>query len=219
MPQIALVEDDRATSDKHRDVLDSIAGVTVSQAFTYEEAVRLISKGGFDLLVVDIDLGGPVAGEYRGFDILRDFGDKITTIIVTGMPEENLHALALKLKAYEFINKPVGSFDLINKAKHALGFDHRVPEGQVVFPKDLRLDPNRPPHVMWKNRSVDLTLTQLTIVHHLAQHAGKTVELQKLTNVGASHIVAVRKKFLLVDKNFDRIESDPGLGYYWKTDN
>jgi DNA-binding response OmpR family regulator len=224
MARVALIEDHRATSDKHRDILNSIDGVVVSQAFTYSEAVQLISQAEFDLLVVDIDLGGSVPGQYEGFDILRDFGTKITTIVVTGMAEENLHAFALKLKAYEFINKPVTPVDLVNKARHALGFDHRPPEKQTAWPEGLELDAKRAPHVSWKKNPIDLTLTELTIVHQLANHAGETVEHRKLAKaldlitdkVPASHILGVRKKFLAVDRSFDQIQSDPTLGYYWK---
>jgi len=226
MANIALIEDDRAISDKHRDILNSINGVIVSQAFNYTDAVRLISRNSFDLLVVDIDLGGPVQGQYQGFDILRDFGAKITTIIVTGMPEDNLHAIALKLKAYEFINKPVGSADLVNKVQHALGFDDRTAPNQAAWPRGLAPDVKRAPHVTWNGRPVGLTLTELTIVHQLANHVGTTVEHRTLSQalergtekIPPSHIVGVRKKFLEVDRSFDRIESDPGLGYFWKTD-
>lgn len=229
MPKIAIVEDDAATSDRHRKILEGIPDAVIFQAANYSEAVRLISPGGFDLLVVDIDLGANIPGELEGFNLLRDFGTKMTTIIVTGMPEQNLKTIALQLKAFEFIAKPVHPLDLLNKANHALGFGNspagNLP-GTFAWPSGLELDRQRPPHLLWKHKPVHLTLTELTIVHALALQPGKTVETRKLSNAMKtgdakalpSHILGVRKKFLAVDPTFDRIEPDPGLGYLWKPD-
>lgn len=229
MPKIALVEDDAATSSRHQKILEQIADAVIYTAANYQEAVRLIGPGGFDLLVVDIDLGANVPGELEGLNLLRDFGTEMTTIIVTGMPEENLRTIALQLKAYEFIEKPINALDLLNKANHALGFGNSPAgnlQGSFSWPSGLEMDLHRPPHLLWDRKPVHLTLTELTIVHALALQPGKTVETRKLSNAMKtgdakalpSHILGVRKKFLAADKAFDRIQSDPGLGYFWKQD-
>ena len=223
MPKIALIEDDVPTSNKHKAILEQLPSAAVDQLFTYGDAVRMISSRSYDLLVVDIDLGGPIPGEMDGFDFLREFGTKLKTIIVTGMPEENLKTRALQLQAYEFVEKPVTPLDLLNKCRHALAFSSSS-VASTPWPRGLELDPQRAPNLRWKGKPVQLTLTELTLVHTLAASAGKTVEAKRLIaamktgQTLASHILGVRRKFLAVDRQFDSIESDPGLGYLWKVD-
>jgi DNA-binding response OmpR family regulator len=226
MAKIAVIEDEVATNDDYRKLLETLPGVQVVQAHTYEEAITVIRDGDLDLLLVDIDLGGAVKGQLRGFDLLREFGQQTAVIIVTGMPEQNLHAMALQLKAYDFIRKPINELDLLNKVQHALEFSSNTNGRHAdVWPKGLEREPSRPPHVTWKKRPVNLTLTELTIVHCLADRAGDTIAHEKLAaamksgnspRALAQHIAGVRKKFMDVDPEFDCIETDPGSGYRWK---
>lgn len=230
MPNIVVVEDDVPTSDQHRKLLETLPGTQVRQAYTYEEADHLIRNGTIDLLVVDIELGGPVKGRLQGLDLLRDFGKDVTTIIVTGMPEENLRTIALKLKAYDFIRKPINEPEFLNKVGNALAFGSVTverEEQESQWPSSLSSDMDRPPNVLWKSEPVNLTLTELTIVHCLAQRAGETVPYARLSaamktgdspRALATHVAGVRKKFLEVDASFNRIETDPGRGYRWKAD-
>lgn len=228
MAKIAVVEDDAATNNDYRKLLETIDGADVLQAHTYEEALRIVGRGDLDLLLIDIDLGGPIKGQLRGFDLLREFGDRTTAIIVTGMPEQNLQSMALQLKAYDFIRKPINEPDLLNKVRHALEFSSSA-AGRVAdsWPADLEPELERPPNLLWKKKPVNLTLTELTIVHCLARRAGETIQHAKLAaamktgdspRALAQHIAGVRKKFLDVDVHFDRIETDPGTGYRWKLD-
>jgi DNA-binding response OmpR family regulator len=226
MAKIAVIEDEVATNDDYRKLLETLADVEVVQAHTYDEAISVIRDGDLDLLLIDIDLGGPVKGQLRGFDLLREFGQETAVIIVTGMPEQNLHAMALQLKAYDFIRKPITPLDLLNKVQHALEFASNTNGRHAdAWPTGLDQDTSRPPHVTWKKRPVNLTLTELTIVHCLAGRTGDTISHEKLAaamksgnspRALAQHIAGVRKKFIDVDPDFDCIETDPGSGYRWK---
>lgn len=226
MATIVVVEDDIATNNEYREVLETIPNTLVLQAHTYEEAKRIIGQGGLDLLLIDIDLGGPVKGQLRGFDLLQEFGHETAAIIVTGMPEETLHATALKLKAYDFIRKPIQDPDLLNKVTHALGFTAAMAAKSAdSWPPNLDPDVDRPPNLLWKKKAVNLTLTELTIVHCLARRAGETIPHDKLaaamktgdsSRALAQHMAGVRKKFLDADPAFDQIETDPGTGYRWR---
>lgn len=227
MARIAVVEDEVATNNKYRALLETLAGVQVCQAYSYDEALRLIRAGELDLLLIDIDLGGPVKGQLQGFELLREFGRDIFAIIVTGMPEQNLHSMALQLKAWDFIRKPVEDVDLLNKVQHALEFSTNGGGRQAeAWPVGLEKEAQRPPHVLWRTRPVSLTLTELTIVHCLADRAGETVSHDRLAaamktgnspRALAQHIAGVRRRFRDVDPGFDEIETDPGTGYRWKS--
>lgn len=231
MPKIAVVDDDRPTNEKHRKMLEEIAGAVVFQAFTLEEAERLIAPGGFDLLVVDIDLGGTIEGKLGGMKLLREYGSQMTTLIVSGVPEAHIHQdIALtQLKAFEFINKPIRPTDFMHKVRQALNFgvsaSTQAAAAALEWPKDLKVQPPpRAPNLTWKGRPVVLTATELTITYALAGKAGTIVthdELEEALKSGtspATHIGNTRKKFRYIDPTFDEIATSPGKGYFWKPD-
>ena len=230
MPCILVVDDERATNDSHRDIVNTLGNVLVVQATDYSEAKRQIQAHDPDLLLLDIDLGGRVKGEMQGFELLREYGGRIPAVIVTGMQEDNLQAIALTtLKAYEFVRKPAKAIDLLNKVKHALNYalGNAGERAEDKWPEHLAPDADRPPNLLWRGKPVVLTLTELTIVHCLARNAGKTVGHDMLieamktgdsVSALAQHMVGVRKKFTSVDKGFNRIKPDPGVGYRWLVD-
>ena len=76
----------------------------------------------------------------------------------------------------------------------------------------------------WDANLVDLTITELWIVHALAQHPGHVKNRQQLMdaanvvlddNTITSHIKRIRKKFREFDKSFDAIQTAYGMGYRW----
>ena len=76
----------------------------------------------------------------------------------------------------------------------------------------------------WEGQNVDLTITELWIVHALAQHPGHVKNRQQLMdaanvvlddNTITSHIKRIRKKFRAFDTSFDAIQTAYGMGYRW----
>ncbi len=231
MPKIAIVEDDVSTNNSHAQLLASIPDIEIHQAFNLAEADALIAPGGFDLLVIDIDLGGGPQGRSSGFRLLGAYGAQMPTIIVSGIQEDNLRDISLNLKAYEFITKPVHALDFQNKVNHALAFSGsaagKIVPPNTVWPNGLHPDTKRPPNLLWNGKPVSLTLTELTIVHCLAMSPGEVIAYNKLSSAMktgdssralSTHVTGVRKKFVAVDSKFDRIVSAPGKGYCWKAD-
>ncbi len=231
MPKIAIIEDDAAVNESHRQMLAFLPDAEIHQAYSLEEARRVITPGGFDLLILDIDLGGS-DGQKAGLELLSEFGKEMTSIVVSGVAETNLHQISLRLKAFEFIRKPADPLDFQNKVRHALAFGgtaagHAAEQGHL-FPKGLTVDPSRPPNILWRGKPVSLTLTELTIVHTLIASIGETVdysELQELMKSAvspralSSHMVNLRKKFRETDKTFNRIKTAAGDGFRWKSEN
>ncbi|MDH6167130.1 DNA-binding response OmpR family regulator [Variovorax boronicumulans] len=231
MPNIAVVDDDRSMNAKLKGLLEQIDGAVVFQAYSLEEAGRLISKGQFDLLVLDIDLGSSVEGRLGGMTLLREYGAQMTTIIVSGVPEAHVHQdIALtQLKAFEFINKPMRETDFIHKVRHALTFgvsaENQAAASAKEWPKDLTVQAHpRAPNLEWKGKPVPLTQTELGLTYALAAKAGSTVthaELEDALKTGtsiAAHIANVRKRFREIDPIFDQVGTTPGKGYFWKAD-
>lgn len=231
MTNIAVIEDDRALNDLYRDLIGDIPGVIVHQAYNSTEGRRLLSGGGIDLVVLDIELDPGTTKPRSGFDLLTEFGREMAIIIVTGMPEDNLHELSIQLKAFEFVRKPANAIDLLHKVRHALHFENsetlRASKVQQSWPMGLSMDPACPTTMLWKGNRVNLTMAELTIALLLAQRQGRTVTYAELgvaltsgnsSRVLNQHMSGARRAFREVDKTFDRIGTDPSKGYLWKAD-
>jgi len=230
MTRIAIIEDEQVDSENLRALIQGSLEAEVRQAFTKAEAERLLTEEKFDLVIMDVELGGGPKNRYAGLGLLSDIRASWPTIVVSGMPEENLRGLSLTLHAYDFIAKPVDEQDLINKIEHALkwassdaGKDLTTQHG---LPEGLTADPQRKNRFLWKGHPVLLTITELSIVQCLVECPGTVVDTRNLlknlksglsTKAIATHMSGVRGKFRDVDPDFDRIDNEPGRGYRWKT--
>lgn len=90
----------------------------VEVASTYDEALALIDQRNFDLVVSDIVMDGA-----SGIDLLRTIKDKgveCPVVMVTGYPNINTAAEAVRLGAFDYLAKPVKKEDLLRTARMAL---------------------------------------------------------------------------------------------------
>ena len=79
----------------------------------------------------------------------------------------------------------------------------------------------------WRERPVDLTLTEFWMVHALARHPGHVKDRDALMREAntvvddgtiTSHVKRIRRKFQAVDPGFDRIATVYGMGYRWSAE-
>lgn len=120
MIRIAIIEDVPVDSETIKALIQNSMDAEVRQAFTKEDAETLLKSETFDLVIMDVELGSGAKNRYAGLGLLSDIRANWPTIVVSGMPEENLRGLALTLHAYDFIPKPIEEQDLINTIEHAL---------------------------------------------------------------------------------------------------
>lgn len=230
MIRIAIIEDVPVDSETIKALIQNSMDAEVRQAFTKEDAETLLKSETFDLVIMDVELGSGAKNRYAGLGLLSDIRANWPTIVVSGMPEENLRGLALTLHAYDFIPKPIEEQDLINTIEHALTWAKsdvaRDLAAQPGLPEGLTADPQRKNRFRWKGRPVQLTITELSIVQALVEKPGVLVETRDLlknlksgltTKALATQMSGVRRKFRDVDVDFDRIDNEPGRGYLWKT--
>ena len=90
--------------------------------------------------------------------------------------------------------------------------------------ESLRLSIERM-EVQWDGQAIPLTVTELWIVHSLARRPGHVRSRQQLMDDAnilvddqtiTSHIKRIRRKFVSVDPDFDRLDTVYGAGYRWK---
>lgn len=80
-------------------------GYRVTEAASFEEAVRLLGGQPFDLVIIDVILPGK-----SGLDLLkrvREARPALPVVIITGGPNEKTAAEVRRLGAVEYLIKPV----------------------------------------------------------------------------------------------------------------
>jgi DNA-binding NtrC family response regulator len=105
---VLIVDDEAIVRESLRDWLKD--NYRVATAKTGEEALELIEKEDFDILVVDVRLPGK-----SGMQVLKEVKEVkpyIESIVITGYPTVDLAVDAMKLGAVDYLVKPVAPDDL-----------------------------------------------------------------------------------------------------------
>ena len=230
MPTIALVDDDR-------NILTSVSIALEAEGYrimAYTDGASAID--GFktsppDLAILDIKMP-----RMDGMETLRRLRQKsdVPVIFLTSKDEEIDELFGLKMGADDFIRKPFSQRLLVERVKAVL---RRASPKDTAAPKEadakvlerglLRMDPER--HTCtWKNEAVTLTVTEFLILQALASRPGVVKSRNALMDAAYddqvyvddrtidSHIKRLRKKFKVVDDDFEMIETLYGVGYRFK---
>jgi two-component system response regulator ChvI len=172
-----------------------------------------------------------------GMETLRRLRQKsdLPVIFLTSKDEEIDELFGLKMGADDFIRKPFSQRLLVERVKAVLR--RAAPKDPTAAPKEtdakaldrglLRMDPER--HTCtWKNDPVTLTVTEFLILQALATRPGVVKSRNALMDAAYddqvyvddrtidSHIKRLRKKFKVVDDDFEMIETLYGVGYRFK---
>lgn len=112
---ILVVDDDRASCELLREIF-ATQGWNVETAIAPEQARRLFSEIGFDLVVTDVNL----EAESDGLDLLNAFHDVCPVILVTGFGTLETAVIASREGAWDFISKPFKVDEVVSAARAAL---------------------------------------------------------------------------------------------------
>ncbi len=100
---ILIVEDEAILRESLKDWLKDT--YQVATAGTGEEALELVEKHNFDLMVVDVRLPGKT-----GIEVMREVKEirpHMECIVITAYPQVELAVEAMKLGAVDYLTKPV----------------------------------------------------------------------------------------------------------------
>ncbi|KQY25815.1 response regulator transcription factor [Rhizobium sp. Root482] len=240
MQTIALVDDDRNILTSVSIALEA-EGYKVE---TYTDGASALDGllarppqlGIFDIKMPRMD----------GMELLRRLRQKsdIPVIFLTSKDEEIDELFGLKMGADDFITKPFSQRLLVERVKAILrrsanreaaalaGSSGSVKTAADVQARSLergQLAMDQERHTCtWKNEPVTLTVTEFLILHSLAQRPGVVKSRDSLMDAAYdeqvyvddrtidSHIKRLRKKFKMVDNDFDMIETLYGVGYRFR---
>jgi len=196
------------------------AGIELVPAGDAQQAVELLEVSGshrFDLVLLDIEMPGP-----SGLDLMtrvRESGDEVPVIFVSGIERTEQRVRALRLGADDYMVKPIEFEELLARIEAVLRRRRALPT--IEF-GDLTLDLARRKATR-AGKPVYLSPKEFDLLLVLVQAGGKTISRQELlrlvwdmdfdprTNLLDVHIGRVRKK---IDR-FGRpvIQTVRGEGY------
>jgi two-component system, OmpR family, response regulator ChvI len=232
MATIALVDDDR-------NILTSVGMLLEQEGYhvrTYADgasALGALQATPPDLAILDIKM--PRMDGLELLRRLRQNGD-MPVIFLTSKDEEIDELMGLNAGADDYIRKPFSQRLLLERVKAVLRRAEARGNGTPAAPEtkrevlvrgNLALDPQRH-DCTWEGKPVRLTVTEFLILQSLAQRPGFVKSRDNLMDAAYddqvyvddrtidSHIKRLRKKFKVVDDNFDAIETLYGVGYRYR---
>ena len=231
MPTIALVDDDR-------NILTSVSMTLESEGYrvnTYNDgasALDGLSTNPPDLAILDIKMP-----RMDGMELLRKLRQKsdLPVIFLTSKDDEIDELFGLKMGADDYIRKPFSQRLLVEHVKAVLrraqprdpALSREGEAARILERGSLVMDQER--HTCtWNGENVTLTVTEFLILFALAHRPGVVKSRNALMDAAYddqvyvddrtidSHIKRLRKKFKVVDDDFNMIETLYGVGYRFR---
>lgn len=117
---ILVVDDDKAFNELVRKYLGKL-GYTLAAAYSATEALNLIEKQQFGLVLVDYKLPGMNGLELT--KIIKQNYPEIPIILITNYSDIRLAVNSIKIGAFEFVSKPIVPDELLKVVRLALSND------------------------------------------------------------------------------------------------
>ena len=232
--RIAIVEDEDATNNVFRDLLqEEYPGSTIRQFFSLEHARLGLRGESFDLVLLDIELGEAPEERVGGLALAPLLQESKTPVIIVSAtaPELRFKPIITALYAWDYLEKPIDELEFLSKVRAVL--DHLRASAQVVGTRpevtadpDLLLSPLGRQRVLWKGQAVTATITHIKIIKLLVDNHDTLVGYDDLkvqlassreTHTLRVNINKIRSNFRDVDDQFDRIRNVTARGYMWQT--
>jgi two-component system OmpR family response regulator len=225
--RIALVEDEPMIRANYADALRR-HGYEVLAYAARREAMEAFRARLPDLAVIDIGLGDEAEGGFALCRDLRALSPQLPIVFLTARDSDFDVVSGLRLGADDYVTKGMSLPHLLARIgalfRRIDALQEERPVEERVVRGALELDLKRF-LASWREKRIELTLTEFWIVHSLARHPGHVKNREQLMRDAelvvddatiTSHIKRMRAKFVAVDSSFDAIETVYGLGYRWK---
>jgi len=225
---IAIVEDEPAIRENYADLFRR-QGYRVETYAERASAGAAMQRRLPDLAILDIGLGEEFDGGFELCRQLRSLSATLPIIFLTARDGDIDTVAGLRVGADDYVTKDVSLHQLSARVSALFRRVDAAQQGpqeeDVIATGPLLLQPEQM-RVSWHGRPVELTVTELWILHALVKHPGHVKSREQLMTAAdtyvdlatiTSHIKRMRKKFLQIDPAFDAIEAVYGAGYRWIT--
>lgn len=208
-------------------------GYSVAEAAGGDEALALVGREPFDLVILDIMMPGA-----DGWTVCREIRAKsnLPIIMLTAREEEADRVLGLELGADDYVVKPFSPRELVARVKAVLrrsgpaggsqaAVDNNIP---LLYP-GIAINPTTR-EVMVENRPVKLTAKEFNLLLLLAKNSGRAFTRDELllevwgydyygdTRTVDTHVNRLRDKLSSVDGSRNYISTVWGVGYKFEVE-
>jgi two-component system KDP operon response regulator KdpE len=216
--RILIVDDESAIRRALRPPLVEL-GFQVVDVSRGEEALQMLRAGGFDVVLLDVNMPG--IGGIETLRRIRALAPRLPILMLTVRDAEEEKVEALELGADDYVTKPFSMRELIARIRTAVR-RVRAParaEDAPIEIGELRLDPVKR-KVARRGELVHLTRKEFDILYCLMSRAGRVVTYSRLlTEVwGAECREEVEYLRTFVRQLRKKIEDDPAKPIYLLTD-
>ncbi len=174
--KILVVEDDRIVGQYVKRGLEE-HGYHADLVEDGLEALRFISGGHYDLMILDLRLPG-----MTGYEVLRTIRDRgVTTpvLVLTAQDAVDHKVQALRAGADDYVTKPFAFEELLARVE-AIGRRPAQLRSTAVTVGDLVLDTTTR-EVRRAGRLLDLTPKEFTVLEYLMRHPGRVMSRTLIT--------------------------------------
>lgn len=224
--KIALVEDEPSLQENYRQALER-HGYEVLVYDNRIDAIAAFQQGLPELAIIDVGLGDEAEGGFELCRQLRGMAPLLPIVFLTALDSELDTISGLRLGADDYLTKDISLPQLVARVvalfRRIDAYNQPEMPEDIIVVGDLHLDMKRM-LALWRSQPVALSVTEIWMVHALALHPGHVKSRQQLMDASnvvlddatvTSHIKRIRRKFLVVDEQFDHIETAYGMGYRW----
>jgi two-component system response regulator ChvI len=230
MYRVAIIDDEKNICETVAYALHK-EGYKTESFSNGQEAWKAFQASLPDMLILDIIM--PMMDGLELCRKVRNLSEKIPIIFLTSKDDEIDRVLGLEIGADDYLCKPFSMRELIARVKvlfRRLTLNAKGEEStQCLSVEDLHLDLQRY-IVRWKGTMLPLTITEFMLLQALIKKPGivrtrnQLMEEAYPDNIYVSdrtidsHIKRLRKKFVMVDDSFSKIETVYGLGYRYRAE-
>jgi two-component system OmpR family response regulator len=224
---IAIVEDEATIRHNYEDALRRY-GYKVTGYGDKASAMAALTRRLADLVIIDVGLGDEVEGGFELCRELRSMSRSLPIIFLTARDTALDVISGLRLGADDYLTKDISLQHLVARVvalfRRVEALSGSPDEEQLLERGPLKFSVERM-EVSWNSQPVPLTVTEFWIIHSLIRHPGHVRSRQQLMDDAnvlvddqtiTSHIKRIRRKFVRVDPDFDRLDTVYGAGYRWK---
>ncbi|MFK8011185.1 MAG: proteobacterial dedicated sortase system response regulator [Marinicellaceae bacterium] len=192
------------------------------------QAKKALSHALPDLVIIDVGLGDQPDGGFELCRFLRSESESLPILFLTARDNEFDMVSGLRLGADDYLSKDISLPHLLARVAALFrrqDLSQNNTNDKVIAQGNLKILTDNL-QIYWQDQAVDLTVTEFWMIVSLARHKGHVKTRDQLMSDAnvyvdestiTSHIKRIRKKFILIDPDFNCIDTVHGMGYRWKS--